>query len=581
MTTVEVRRDGDWEEIDFGENWRIVNGVHDATVAPSATIPTQAREDITAGQDIRITEDGSTLFEGITESGGRKRTGGQVQLNCEHPAAALFEETVSFTESGSPTDEDVLLAALSDADSGGDFTLDYSGSATTLDSEYDADDRPVKQVFRDMMDRTSRTWWIDPAGTTINVQPRGDRGTWESLDAQDDGVEVRSFDSGSVDTVRNYVTVNATGGTRETATASDSDSIDDYGRRAKSFNIGYADTEAEAKAVAEALRIPEPLAQGEILVPNTDSVGDITQPLPNYYVDLTDDERAIDADDLLVEKQTLEQGRVTLKVGEGSGVSIANNNRESKSRIDTTEPGSVMDSDRIADGSVLEQKLADLAVTLDKVSPDAIDETKIQDDSIETPKLAAGAVIASKIASDTITANEIDVLDLATGELTIGTDADEQIVFDTTDVNNTPVTRMEPTADGLSVIGADGNRFTAVWAGELWGESVNLDGNAVANLTEGPGNFSGEPVFVPDDAGTGSIGAISDSIIQQWGEVRADNIVEQTPEELDGVDLSKLRGHSWRKPPEYVAQKKVSTESGAEYRRQNPSKKGVGLGHMA
>ena len=332
-TTVEVRRGGSYEAIDY-DDFRIDIGVSDVLVAPEATVTTQARESIDANQDIRITIDGTVRFEGVTESSGTKRANGQVRLNCEHPAAALFEDTVTFTETGSPTDLDVLQAALANAERGGDFALSYDGSATALDSDYDADGRNLKTVFRDMMDRTSRVWWIDPATTTITVQPRGFRGTWQSLSSAADGISVQSFDEGSVDTVRNFVRVNATNEEVQSTTAEDSASVSEYGRRAETINIGYASTQLEALAMANELLIPDPLAEAEVLVPNDIGV-DITEPLANYTVDVTDQAKNINGADLLIEQQTIEQGRVTLKAGEGTGVDLSSLNRKSKSQEDS------------------------------------------------------------------------------------------------------------------------------------------------------------------------------------------------------------------------------------------------------
>jgi hypothetical protein len=225
-------------------------------------------------------------------------------------------------------------------------------------------------------------------------------------------------------------------------------------------------------------------------------------PVVNQTLDVTDTQGTGLDDVLPIEKQTVTQGSVEFELGEGAGVNQAKFNRSQKSDADVTEPGSVYDSDRIADGSILsdklfdsavtEQKLADLAVSLDKVQPDAIDETKIQDDSISTPKLQAGSVIASKIQSDTITANEIaagtitaleiaadtitanqiasntltadlvDTFQLNTSQLTIGEDADPDrfIEFEVQlDDNLNSETVMKPDLDNTCRIGTDLDPF--------------------------------------------------------------------------------------------------------------------------
>lgn len=498
-TSVQVDRGSGFVDIDYTD-FSIEVGTSAVQVAPAARVTTQAREDISANLDARIQQDGTTIFEGVTASSGTTRQNGQVKLTLDHPASALYAEKVDVTETGPPTDLDVLNAALSNANRGGNFTLDYAGTATTLDSDYEVTNRSVTSVFRDMMDRVGRVWWIDPATTTIHVEPPGFRGQWKALDAETDGVIVRSFDEGSVGSVKNDVTVTATGGKAVSATATDSTSISTYGRRSSDINIAYATTQAEAQAVADALLIPDPLASGEILVPK--SVGTLTEPLVNYDVDLTDASKDIDETDLVIEKQTIEQGRATLKVGQGSAVSIANVNRETKSSDDKTAAGTVYGKDRLADDSVdtnqlvdaavIKAKLQDAAVATAKLENNAVingklddlsvSETKIQDDSIATPKLQAEAVTANEIEADTITASqiaagtitaleivadtitadeiaaatitalEIDTLDLDTTQLNIGTTAGvSEIKFTTSSIDGNESIVVEPA--GLAYFG--------------------------------------------------------------------------------------------------------------------------------
>jgi len=173
-TSVQVKRSGTYEDIDY-QDFRIDIGISERLVAPTAEVTTQVQESISPGQDIRIQIDGVTKFEGETESGGTKRQTGLVELSAEHFAAELFESNADVTETGPPTDEDVLSAAITNANTTDSFTLNYVGTATTLNNDYDVSDRSVKRIFRDMMDRTDRIWWVDPATTTITVDDRGDR----------------------------------------------------------------------------------------------------------------------------------------------------------------------------------------------------------------------------------------------------------------------------------------------------------------------------------------------------------------------------------------------------------------------
>jgi len=476
-TTVEVNRSGTFEAIDY-EDFSITAGTSASKVAPTATVTTTVRETITAGQEIRIIIDGTTAFDGVTKSGGKKQQSGLRRVQCEHEGVGLMDESVTFSET-SPTDAVVLQGALDASDRGAAFTLSYNTTAVQLNEDYSAEGRTVKRVFRDMMDRAGRTWWIDPASKVINVGAIGGRGTWQVLDAETDRVGVVQFDEGTVETVRNDVEVVGTGDVAINGTASDATSISEYGRRTgdSPYNVAYATTQSEVDDIAQALLQADPLAAGEILVHR--AVGDVVQPLVNYTVDLTDGPKDIDETGLVVQEQTIEQGRATLKIGQASGLGTEQINRQSKSNSDVTEPGSVVDTSRIADdsvdsnqlvdASVIEAKLDDASVATAKIQNNAVvngsladlsvSETKIQDGSISTPKLIAGAVTANEIAADTITAaqiaagtitaleiaadtitaneiasrtitaleiatdtltaNEIDVLDLDTDELTI------------------------------------------------------------------------------------------------------------------------------------------------------------------
>jgi len=58
-----------------------------------------------------------------------------------------------------------------------------------------------------------------------------------------------------------------------------------------------------------------------------------------------------------IEQQTITPGQATLTAGEGAAVNVERFNRSQKSKGDTTEPGSVYNSDRIADEAVNEQKI--------------------------------------------------------------------------------------------------------------------------------------------------------------------------------------------------------------------------------
>jgi len=216
--------------------------------------------------------------------------------------------------------------------------------------------------------------------------------------------------------------------------------------------------------------------------------------LANYDLAVSDPDGTGMDDTLTIERQIIEEGRMTVDLGGARARGTVAVNRQSKSREDLTSGGDVFGNDRIGndavdteqlvDTAVIESKLADLSVSLQKIQDNAViegkladlsvSENKIQDGSISTPKLIAEAVTANEIeadtitaaqiqsgtittfeikadtitafniaadtitadevAADTITANEIDVLDLSTQQLEITSDDGEtKIVFDIDD----------------------------------------------------------------------------------------------------------------------------------------------------
>jgi len=559
-------------------------------------------------------------------------------LEAEHQAYELFEESVSFT-STSPTASDVLTDALTASNIGGSFTLTFAASDVTLGDDYEADNRPLKRVFRDITDRTGTVWWVAGASDEITVDNYGGRGLWESITTATDTARVLSFDPDNVKTVVNDVTVNGTGGERVTGTATDATSISTYGRRSQTVNVSYITSQTEADDYASALLKPDPLPEAELLVGG--NVG--TSPesnLSNFEVAVDDSNGTGLNDTLVVEKQTIEQGQVRFDLGEGRATSVARFNRSEKSKQDTTEPGSVYNSDRIADGaigdtklvdlSVTEEKLADLAVSLNKLQDNAVvegkladlsvSETKVQDDAISTPKLVAEAVTANEIdantitaneiaagtitafeieagtittneidtrtirainiATDELTANEIDAMDLDTNQLAVGAETNSEILFTEIDSD----TAIVPETDGSCQVGDDFQRFNVMNAinaqfDNLQAESTTTDSLTIdEDITDPIVTTSGPEgtEFLPENANTCLVG----NTVDPFEAVVANNLIEQTPEPLDAVDASEITGYSWRNPPQYVAQLKSGANRDTEYHRHNPNN-GVELGHMA
>ena len=151
-------------------------------------------------------------------------------------------------------------------------------------------------------------------------------------------------------------------------------------------------------------------------------------------------------DTLTVERQIIEEGRMTVDLGQARARGVVEVNREAKSRGDLTSGGDEYGGDRIVD----------LSIT----------ETKISDDSISTPKLQTEAVTANKILANTITAALIDTLDLATDEISVGSGLDGIIEFTDFDAGTRTVTAMLPSQDNDCLVGFPGTRFAELFVRE-------------------------------------------------------------------------------------------------------------------
>ena len=523
MTTIEVRPPGgSYSAFEYGE-FQIEHGTSDVTLAPTARIDSIRGADVDVGDDVRITaDDGTTQFEGFVESTPIEAGQGAASLRIEakHDAYRLFDEEIGITNPTPTDDETVLSAALSAATEGGDFTLDYAGTPTSLANAYEVDDRSVKRVFRDMVEKTGRVWWIG-VDKTIHVEPRGHRGAVATVDTATDDVAVSSYDPADIDTVINDVTVTGTGDVAVSASATDANSISTYGPRSESPNYEFITSQQEAQELADALLQPVPLPSAEATLAR--SVADTRLPLVNYELDITDAQGTTLDDTLTIQGQTVLEGYATVELGEGAGVNIAKYNRRQKSADDKTAAGSVVDGSRIADDSVDTPQLVDTAVIEQKLADLSVSETKVQDDSIATPKLQAEAVTAGKIlagtitageiATGTLTANEIDTLDIDTNQLTIGQDADVQILFDVIGSGGLSVPRMYPDTDEGGILGQTSNRWSAVYSREFRGAQGVFSGDGVpltlrANTANAmiSGEVNGDTALIPNNNGTCQIG---------------------------------------------------------------------------
>jgi len=197
-------------------------GIADELLAPKAKVRTDVREDINAAQRLRVKDDsGDIIFEGDTRSSGTRSADGSRAVEARHDAYAVFADSVSISVT-SPTDQDVLQAALN-------------------------------------VDRAGRVFHIG-VGNTITVADSGAGGLWKSITPGDDPAQVRKYDEGDVESVINAVTVNGTAGEKVSATAEDGSSISTYGRRTgrSPYNISYITSTAEAQDMADALLEPTP-----------------------------------------------------------------------------------------------------------------------------------------------------------------------------------------------------------------------------------------------------------------------------------------------------------------------------------
>lgn len=509
---IEYSSDGgsSYTTIDYQE-FAAEYGVSDVLIAPITSVDTSRTTGASAGDRLRIQETDASgtvvrdIFKGQLTTGGRVERGGQTKLKAEHDIYPVFEDSVSITVS-SPTDEDVYNAALSAAVGGGDFTLNYVGTPVSLGDDYDVEDRSVKRIFRDMTDRTDRVFWVG-VGNTITVATRGGGGSFVSLGAGD-SFRVQQYDEGDINTVRNAVTVNGTGAERVQATAEDSTSITNYGRRAKTYNYDYIRTATEAQDMADELLVADPLASGELVLGQSAGTG-ATDEIVNQTLAFDDSQGTGASDTLTIERQIINSGSVTVNVGEGAGVSIANVNRDSQSQDDTTEPGSVYNSDRIADGAVSDTEIEDGSILSQKLANNAVIQSKLANSAVDTAEIAAAAVEGDKVQTGTLGASKLAIVDwipvglsfsddspsageiawnshslvyngteysITSGDTSVTTDADVKFVWwDASSPNSYQVSNSKPTInsdDALVAVNDNGEANQLLQATVIHGGSI-------------------------------------------------------------------------------------------------------------
>ena len=548
-TTVELERAGTFEAIQYG-TFEIQNGTSDGRLAPEARITTANSVPVESNQRVRIVIDGVTRFEGRTTSEGTRRGNGQRVVKCEHEAYRVFDEAVSV---GPSNDTAFILSNAIGETSFGSFTVDYTGTSDILGGTYEAENRKVKQIFRDIADRVNRVFWVATDGT-ITVQPRGGRGEWTSVSLPGDRASIDEYEAGDVRSVINDVTVVGTREEKVEGSAVDSASISEYGRRSERYNLAYVTTTAEANDAAEQLLQPEPLDSAKLTVGS--NVGtNPEQNLANYSITLTDPSLDLSSDTFLIESQTIEQGRVTLEVGEASRNSARSVNRKAKSNGDVTDLGNVVgsgqlgdqsvDTPQLVDTAVIEQKLADASVGSGKLVDASVIEQKLADASVGSGKLVDESVIEQKLADAAVTSAKLvngSVLEQKLDDLSVSETKIQDNSISTPKVQADAITASEIFANTITAAEIASDTITAneinvntITAGEIASRTITALEIDVGTITS---NEIDTQTIVADNIATRTIDALrieSDAITAN--EIAADTI---TADEITSRTISAL-----------------------------------------
>jgi hypothetical protein len=397
--TVERFDGGNWSEITYrGGTLSLETGVHKRLLAPRLSFEVSAQNNgqaIPAGERLRVKDPGGNVFADYlsTVSRGKYGPDGARTITAEHDAYAFFDESVTLdneVQSASDHIDDVQV----EAENGFDWLIDYNGPDATF--EYEAKDVKIREIFRDIMEIDGSVFVVALDEQTITVEDSST--TWQSIDTQADPAALVEWEPGLVDSVTNRVTVVPSGGEGKPvqAVAEDQNSIDEFGVRSEVISIRQITEQSAADDVAQNYLQPTPDDAGTLRLVG-DVLGDGTQinpyqSLANRFVELTDDTRDVQSEQLLIEKQTIENGQQILEIGGGGGEIQETAKRSGQSTNEQTEPGTIMPTDRIADD----------AVTGDKVGSDAIDTDELADRAIVDQKVALSGIIAENLADSAV-----------------------------------------------------------------------------------------------------------------------------------------------------------------------------------
>ena len=461
--------------------WRVENGVSSKMPAPRAVIETNANVDLLPNTEIRVREGSEPIFVGYTRNGGEYGDRGQQRINCRSEAYKILNEEVSVSVT-SGTDYDVLSDAVADTSRSADFSLFYPETPIDI-GDYDATDRKLKVILRDMADRTGRIWYFTSDANTLTIQSLGYRGTWETLETGTDNIAIEKWNGGEIDAVQNSITVTGTGSDPVTSdTIEDANSIDKYGRQSASYSYRWIQTKTQANDLANQLLIPEPLESGKVTIPDSAVAGDTWENLSNYTIDLTDSTRGINSVLATIEKQVIQEGRTTLHVGKGVSYAESSINRNSQSsqdavRTEYSQMGGTLDDidDGVTYGKILEDGISSGYHLLNK----AVGDLDNIDDGGTYARVREGNVDSDNYVLLATSVGDLDDIDDGTDYgrvLSTGIDAgkvtlaeakgDLDAIEDGTDFGKVSTTNLTPGsavfAKGVEIEDSNGNLVKSV-----------------------------------------------------------------------------------------------------------------------
>lgn len=331
MTIIEYSDDdGDsWSEINF-DDYRLFYGNGRKKLGNKLIIFADPRTSVTSGDLVRISVDDDYVFEGKAKNSGRIKDGEKrKEVTVYGYEYFFFEEEVSVDLS-SVAPHEVIEEVLPSS-----WSLNYSDSGISID--FDVEDTK-KKIIKRMIDRANYVTRINSYDKTMHFNPRGDRGDFDTYDGTYS--RIQEYEEDDVNTIINHVVVYGTYKNNKLVAENDvtsdvEDSRDAYGKRSKTYNAKYIQTESEAKDLSNQLLQLEPLDTGKIRVttPKYDPSN-----IVNHLVDVVDDTYNVSSTLEVVEQQVREN-RMILDLGQGVDFGSEEGFRSRYSDNDKTESG--------------------------------------------------------------------------------------------------------------------------------------------------------------------------------------------------------------------------------------------------